>query len=372
MRTAVIAAVVVCAACGPSERKHDDDDDDRYRFDFDLVQKGAQRERPDPGRFSQDSQQTPPMQQDLQPPPKPPAPPVRDACIAHGTVDKVRYAADKVYACTADACASWSKSTGKYLKTEAVFAVEADDHAADTPATVDPPDPEADDARVTSDGDAITACPEDRACLRFMPRLADGATVDAVRGDAKHRAVAVSISTSEVKDAHVEVWDLEAGRLRARVKYPALAEDQTYTFPVRAYGDAFVALAKRDDNARATGMVLGLDGTRRAVLANGSAWIDVDQLVDLGGTLAVLDMGEPGKPYSVYLHALPSGALVGKTTIPMIGSDDDVSLVKMERGMLGVAQWKSDGGTSSTSDAKLRVDILDPKAGSRVFVAPGC
>ena len=85
---------------------------------------------------------------------------------------------------------------------------------------------------------------------------------------------------------------------------------------------------------------------------------------------AVEDTKPAGKPHTVYLHAIPSGATLARFTIPATGEDGSTALVPMEHGMLGVTQWKTDTGNN---DNHLRIEVLDPRAGSsRAFTAPRC
>jgi hypothetical protein len=367
-----VIAVIVLAGCGsPTDRK----DPDKYEFDLRLGKHSN-----DPGRYAQPEAQSPQqlVKPDVDPTPSVPAPKPRvdPSCMASGTVQQIRSTGDKVYACVdttsdgqADACASWSRATGKFIEVAPIFAVE-DDTTKDTPA-VEPVDLDADDPRVTTDSDSVSACPEDRACLKFMPRIKDGDTLELARSDANHRAAAVVISEGDSRSARLELWDLEAGRLRTRAHLVGPDKDETYTIAVRAYGDSFVTMQKRSADDRAVVTLFSLDGTRRVALGGGSTFIDTAQLIENApGQLAVLDIAPVGKPYNIYIHAVPSGATIGKFTIPAQGDDDSVSLVKMDHGMIGVTQWKADTGNN---DGHLRVDVIDPKASSsRTFTAPGC
>lgn len=363
----VIAIAIAAAACGQPDRAaprprdrpgHADGDpaaraDDLKRKIDDVLGDAIAKAQPvTPGQ------------------PPAPVPLVRSkldpTCVGAGTVTQLRARGDKLIAClaapgstTADACATWSRATGKFLEVVPVFEVEDDGSALLAVET--PPDPEADDPRVTLDGDAIQACPEDRICERFMPLVKDGESIDVVRGDARHRAVAVEISDLSSKNARVEIWDLASGRLRARhpLKLPA---DLGFSYAVRAYGDAFVVLAKRDDNGRASATLFGLDGARHP-LANGASALVPEQIVEPApGQLAVLEQGEAG-PVVVYVHASPSGALIGRFAIPAT-HDDDAALVKGDRGTLGVVQTRGD---------QLRIDVIDVRGGgARAYVAPAC
>ncbi len=368
-----VIAVIVLAGCGsPSDRN-----DDKYEFDLRLGKHAN-----DPGRYAQQDPQAQQLVQPVQPDVAPiPAPVVKPridpTCTASGTVQSIRVKGDKLIACVdttsdgqADACVSWSRSTNKFLAVEPIFAVEDDDAPKEVVAP-DPIDPDADDPRLVSDTDSITACPEDRACMRFMPRIKDGETLELAKTDAGHRAAAVLVSEGDSRSTHLELWDLEAGRLRTRARLVGPEPDQSYSYTVRAYGDSFVALLKRSDNDRATATLFSLDGSRRVALAGGSMFVDSAQLIENApGQLAILDIAAVGKPYNIYVHAVPSGATIGKFTIPASGDDDSASLVKMDHGMIGVTQWKADTGNN---DGHLRIDVIDPKAGSsRAFTAPGC
>jgi hypothetical protein len=384
MRTAVIAEVAVAIGCLSACGQAPQQPDDPYKFDLLLGIDHHDHDRDkdhdrdhDRGRYSQQQQQAPdPDPMPLQTAPPPAA--IDPKCINATTVTQIRFKGDKLFACTDAECATFSRATGRFLKTDGPDAqLEVDDTAtATTTDATDPPDPDADDprAKLTDDMAIVEACAEDSACIRIMPLVKDGETIDSVKTDAKHRGVAVTITGDKWTTTRVEVWDITTGKLRGRAKYAGLDDDFNYSFVTRPAGDGFVTYAKRDSDSLATAWSIGLDGARHP-LAGGASHLNMDAIVEVdAGTLAFLDEPTPTKPTAtVYVDAVPSGAQLVKAPIPRIGDEgDDISLLKMEHGMLGVSRWKSDSGTSKTSDAKLRVDVIDPHGGARTFVAPGC
>lgn len=195
-----------------------------------------------------------------------------------------------------------------------------------------------------------------------MPKITDDETIDVTRGDAKHRSVALAISNPENKLSRIEVWSLTAGRMTARTKFPNLDPDATYTYDVKSRGDAFIAIATKDTESMM--MLLGLDGSKRAMLGNGSKFLDAEQLIELTpARFAVVDLGEVDKPYTVFAHDL-SGGVAGRWTIALEGdNNDDVHLTKIDPNTLGFVQF----GT------RVRLDVLRiGGAGPRTYYVPGC
>ncbi|MBA3541927.1 MAG: hypothetical protein H0T79_20090 [Deltaproteobacteria bacterium] len=370
----VVGVAGILVACNPKFNR--DDRDDREL----AAQIGAQAERESARRLAQRLEDELKRQQpipDPDPVKKLPAPspltqPRPSTCVDLGVITSLKMRGTKLRACVdstsdgdPDQCVMWERASAKLVTVEQIFSVEDDD--TPTPlGTPGNPDPDAEDPRITQDGDAVEACPPDRVCIKFMPALADGETIDGMRGDARHRAVAMVMSDSDSKNPRTEVWDLAQGRVRGRAKLTGLEEDIEYGYSMRSFGESFVAIAKRTDNSHAVATLLGLDGARRALLANGSRFVDAEQLIELApGQLAVLDLAPAGIPYNVFVHSLGSGGTLAKFVIAMDGDgdDDDVQLLKLDRSTLGVAQWSEE----------LRLDLLDVRSSTmRGFTVPGC
>jgi hypothetical protein len=312
----------------------------------------------------------PPTQQVVPTPPPPPPPPAKvpSDCASPGTVTGIEVRGGKLLACIdtnadshPDQCIEWNRATGKVLKFEPVAEVE---NGPPQPAP-DKPDLDPDDPRITQDTTSIEVCPEDRICVKLMPKLSDTATIDHVRADSTHHNIAVTISEGDGMNARLEFWDILTGRLRTRSKVGNLEDETNYTFTLRSFGDALISVATRTDNQFSLATLYAADGTRKAGLAGGSRYLDADQMFELTpGQLAVFDQGAPSHPYNVYVHNLATGATIAKFVVQMDDdNDDDAIMMKVDKSTLGVVQWSNE----------LRIDVLDTRTGSdRTFKAKGC
>jgi len=303
----------------------------------------------------------------LVPTPPPPAQVPTD-CASTGTVTGIEVRGAKLLACIdtnadshPDQCVEWNRATGKVLKFEPVAEV---DNGPPAPAP-DKPDLDPDDPRITQDTNSIEVCPEDRVCVKLMPKLSDTATIDHVRADTAHHNIAIAISDGDGMNAHLEFWDILSGRMRTRAKVGNLEAETNYTFTLRAFGDGLVSVATRTGDLFSTATLYAPDGTRKAALAGGSRYLDADQMFELSpGQLAVFDQGAPSHPYNVYVHNVATGGTVAKFVVQMDDdNDDDAIMMKIDKSTLGVVQWSKE----------LRIDVLDTRNGSdRTFKAPGC
>jgi hypothetical protein len=347
-----------------------------------LVGCSSPDERPPPPRAFQSHSPRAPRVDPPTPavkPPAPPAPPVTPApapapakvptdCASAGTVTGIEVRGGKLLACIdtnadshPDQCVEWNRATGKVLKFESVAEV---DNGPPQPAP-DKPDLDPDDPRITQDTTSIEVCPEDRICVKLMPKLSDTATIDHVRADSAHHNIAIAISDGDGMNAHLEFWDITTGRMRTRTKVANLDAETNYAFTLRSFGDAMISVATRSNDQFALATLYGPDGTRKAALAGGSRYLDADQMFELApGQLAVFDQGAPSHPYNVYVHNLANGATVAKFVVQMDDdNDDDAIMMKIDKSTLGVVQWSNE----------LRIDVLDTRNGSdRTFKAPGC
>jgi hypothetical protein len=80
--------------------------------------------------------------------------------------------------------------------------------------------------------------------------------------------------------------------------------------------------------------------------------------------MRLLDLGDGGKPYTVYVHDLRSGAVTGRFVVPLDGDGtDDVHVKKIDRATIGVVQFSS----------RVRLDVFDVRtSSSKNYVVPGC
>lgn len=152
------------------------------------------------------------------PSPRHTTPAPKSGCLASDSELTVFVKAGELRACvdgdqdgTLDACARWQRGSGKLVGVEPVFNVEA---TPDAPAFHTDSD---DDERITQTDNSVEICPPDRACLKLMPALPDGQTIDEVTTDVAYRNAAVMISGSEPGTAHIDLWDLQTLRLRAKL-----------------------------------------------------------------------------------------------------------------------------------------------------------
>jgi len=299
------------------------------------------------------------------PNPKKPLTGTPTSCVDSGTVTTVKFIGGKVKACVdtdfddaPDVCATWERASAKLLQIEPVFDVEDDPNAATTAALADF-DPDADDPRVQEIDGVIEACPEDRACFRFMPKVDDESTIDNIRGDAKHRAVAVMISDTDQKNPHVEVWSMASGRMTARTKLTGMDPDLVYDFSVKSFGDSFLAIMSTDGLAAIT--VLGLEGGKRGMLAGGSKKLDPDSLKLVApNRLVVVEPTDDDTPHKVIVVDLGGGGQVATYKVPLI---DTLDVVRIDTNGFGIAQFGD----------QMRLDLLGLRGTSqKTYLAPGC
>jgi hypothetical protein len=325
---------------------------------------------PRPHRDPPRQQLAPPVQVPVPPVTPPPRTPpvIPTTCMKIGTVTAMAVRGTSFIACVdvdqdsvPDQCVEWSRANGRVVKMEPAGDLEDGPPAVVTDDKID----DSDD-RITQETTSIEVCPEDRTCVKLMPRLTDNATIDSVHGDTTHHNIAVAINDGDSENSHIEFWDIQSGRLRQRMKVGGEREpDITYTYSVKPFGDSIVSVVTRGDNQLSTATLYSVDGTRHASLAGGSRYVDVDQTLVLSpGVIAVFDNAPPNHPYQVFVHSLASGGTLAKFAVRMDDDgDDDAVMMKIDPTTLGVVQWSNE----------LRVDLLDTRNGSdRTFKAPGC
>jgi len=290
-------------------------------------------------------------------------------CVDEATV--VSFDPAKLRACfdsnddgQADRCVTWRRD-GKVQAIDTVFAVE------DATAKEEPEPPveyrsdldNNDDERISLDGMQVEVCPFDRACMKIMPKVGDG-ELQTVLTDPDYKQAVFLIKDYDGDRATFEMWDLAAGRMRARAAMKRLVTDETYDFSAHLGSGVVIAIAD-DSNGRALGTIFGLDGGFRGELAQGSRNLDVGKTFQHAGVFGIVDVGPldaDDKPYVLYLHSLATGGALGKFTIKR---DDvgDLSFHPLKNNFVAVTQWGE----------QLRIDMIDLRTRSnRVLFAPGC
>jgi hypothetical protein len=223
--------------------------------------------------------------------------------------------------------------------------------------------PTGDDPRIESSGGAIQVCPYDRACLRFMPRLAEEQSISEVAADADYRRAAVSIVDGDAGRAVVELWDLERGRAYARVPFRGLMRDAVYAFSTRLGRGVLIAIAGSgiDDDIAVT--LYGLDGSFRGMLAGGAKKLELTQAIETSGLYLLLEEQPDGRPYLLHAVDLATGAASVRQAIPRNAGAAMVELRRLSPGIIAAAQWGD----------QLRLDVIDLRTRAvRTLRAPSC
>lgn len=288
-------------------------------------------------------------------PPGDAAPPVNE-CIGIATVES--WDPVKQRACfDNNLCVTWKR--GALDAFEVKYTVEDDDAEPAEPA----PDFRTDDndTRIHVDADDIQICPPDRACMRIVPDVGDGELQLVVTDPGYKRGVFV-MREAEAHTGALEIWDLAAGRRKARVPYKRLDADDTYELSAQLGSGAVIALATAS-NDRTLGTVLSLDGGLRGELAQGSPNLDLVKSFRAGGLFGIVDVGPPDNaeaPYVLHLVSLASGAAVGKLVIKR---ESTLSLDVLPNGFVALTQFGE----------HTRIDMLDLRTRRiSALVAPGC
>ncbi|MDQ3335772.1 MAG: hypothetical protein M4D80_11440 [Myxococcota bacterium] len=304
--------------------------------------------------------------------PTPADPDVKPECIDDAAL--VSWDPAKLRACfdsndddQADRCVTWRRD-GNVATIDTTFAVE------DVDATTEEPEVHVeyrsdqdnnDEERITLNGKTIDVCPYDRACMRIMPRSSEHEIL-AVLTDPDYKRAVVVMKDYDSAKGIFEMWDLEAGRMRTRAGMKRLVADETYDFHAHMGTGVVIGIAD-DSNGRALGTILGLDGSFRGELGQGSRNLDPQKTFQHAGVFGIVDIGpvdSDDKPYTLYLHNLASGGAVGKFTIKRDDDgDDDLSFHKLKNGFVGVTQFGE----------QMRIDMIDLRSKTnRVLLVPGC
>lgn len=369
MRTWGILAASWIAACGGSKEgrsepivvEQDLDTAQARRDPNDIYS----RPRPTPGHgYTPTPARPPTIDVDVYSKPRPdPKPTVKPECIDTNRV--VSFDPAKPRACfdgdedgRADRCVTWQRD-GKVASIDGVFDVEdADDDRPEPPVEYRSTDD--DDARLSSDGEAVEVCAFDRACIKIMPKLGENGELLVALSDPDLKRGVMLIRDSETSKATLELWDFAAGRLRSRVAMRRLVTDETYDFTAHLGSGVVVALAA-DPSGHAFGSIFGLDGSFRGELAQGSRTLDIDRTFRQASVLGVVDVRDDNA-YVVHLTSLATGGSVGKLRLQRTGM---LAVHPLPPHFVAATQWGSDN--------QLRIDMIDLRTRRhRALSAPGC
>ncbi len=359
----LVAGLVLSACSG----KNDDRQDHRPIVRTEDLGNVAPKQAPAPT----DEVAVAPVPEPAEPQPAA-APPTKPECIDQSTV--ISFDPAKLKACfdsngdeQADRCVTWRRD-GKVQTIDTVFAVEDTTAPEETKPPVEyRSDTENnDDERILLDSTAIDICPFDRACMKIKPDLGsidDGGEIQHVLADPDFKRAVMVIRLAGGQKGTFELWDLASGHLRTRFPIKRLVADEYYDFTAHLGSGAVIALAT-NDSGRALGTVLGVDGSVRGELAQGSRNLDPDLSFTHAGTFGIVDVGaEDTKPFTLYLHSLATGAATGKFTIKRTEAGDTLELHTLKNGFVAATQWGE----------QVRIDMIDLKSRTdRVLFAPGC
>lgn len=245
------------------------------------------------------------------------------------------------------------------------------DNVINPPLTEDIPEPVTfhsdsqnnDDGRIEMDGSTIQVCPYERACVKLMPRVGDSFTITDVLTDPEYHRAAIIMPGYGGPPGHVELWDLERGRVSARLPFRGLMSDIDYTFSVKLGRGALLALASSNVEHSVSGAIYGLDGGFRGMLAGGSRSLDLEGAIETNGQFVILEAQPDGKPHLLHAVDLATGA-AGRFAIPRAGeAATEVALRKVASGVVAAVQWGE----------RLRLDVIDlRKRAQRTLHVKGC
>ncbi|HWO24406.1 MAG TPA: hypothetical protein VNO30_36930 [Kofleriaceae bacterium] len=354
-----LAALAVLAACGPSRP-------DRAEIVIEDQVRWQPPSLPLP---------PPPMQQDDPPPPPPPpqqpkAKPPK-ACLDGGSLTSfevgrvLRACFDQDSDGTADRCVRWSLD-GRPLAydpavDDAQDVTEADE--AEEPVTFHSDSQNNDDGRIELEGNAVQICAYERACAKLMPRLGDDLSMTEIYTDAEYHRAAITMPSHDTRRGHVELWDLDRGRVYARLPFRGLMSEIDYTFSIKLGRGALIALASSNIESAVSGAIYGLDGGFRGMLAGGARSLELGEAIETIGQFVILEEQPDKKPYVLHAVDLATGAQ-GRFSIARADEGAAwIELRKLRPGVVSTVQWGK----------RLRLDVIDLRArAQRTLWAKGC
>lgn len=369
-----LAVAIVLVACGPSrdepsnvfdgKRLHDDFLADARRRQQTVMEEAQQRLK--------DLSVSPDMRPQPPPDPQQQRPlPAASTCLDSGTV--VSFEAGSVLrACfdrdadgVPDRCARW-RPDGRPIPydpgIDEAHSAEAPEETAE-PIVFHSDTTNNDEARIELTGTAVEVCPYERACLKLMPRIPDNHTLAEAFTDAEYRRAALVISDSAGGHAHAELWDLDRGRVYAKLPFRGLMREIEYTFSLRFGRGALVALASAAADGTVAGAVYGLDGGFRGMLAGGARSLELDGAIETAGQFVILEEQPDKRPYVLHAVDLATGA---QGRFPIARADESatwIMLHKLRSGLVSTVQWGK----------RLRLDVIDLRTrAQRTLFAKGC
>lgn len=316
----------------------------------------------------------PPMQQDDPPPPPPstlqlPKPP--KACLDSGSLTSfevgrvLRACFDQDSDGTADRCARWSPDGKPFDYDPAVDDAqnlpEADE--AEEPVTFHSDSQNNDDGRIEIEGNAVQICGYERACAKLMPRLGDDLSMIEVYTDAEYHRAAITMPSMDNHRGHVELWDLDRGRVYARLPFRGLMSEIDYTYSIKLGRGALIALASSNVERAVSGAIYGLDGGFRGMLAGGARSLELGEAIETIGQFVILEEQPDKKPYVLHAVDLATGAQ-GRFSIARADEGTPaIELRKLRPGVVSAVQWGK----------RLRLDVIDLRTrAQRTLFAKGC
>ena len=364
-----LAALAVLVACGPSRHEEPDPWLAPRPAEPALQPELPHAEYADPDPWLA------PRRPD--PPPKPPPPPQQQqqqrakACLDAGSVTSfevggvLRACFDQDGDGTADRCVRW-RPDGKPLDYDPAVDDARDALTADEvpePVTFHSDSQHNDDGRIELDGGSVQICAYERACTKLMPRVGDDLTITEVLTDPEYHRAAISMPGSDGSSGRIELWDLERGRLYAKLPFRGLMRDIEYTYSVKLGRGALIALASSNVESAVSGAIYGLDGGFRGMLAGGARALDLEGAIETLGQLVILEEQPDQRPYLVHAVDLATGAA---SRFPIARADEtaaDVELRKLAPGLVTALQWGK----------RLRLDVIDLRTrAQRTLYAKGC
>jgi hypothetical protein len=367
-----LAACAVLAACGPS--RHEEQDP----WLAPRAEPAVPRQpEPPPPEYADPDPWLAPRQPDPPPPPDPPPAPAPQqpkplkSCLESGSITSFEVRA-VLRACfdqdgdgTPDRCVRW-RPDGKPLDYDPAVDDAVEVETADEepePVTFHSDSQHNDEGRIELDGGSVQVCAYERACTKLMPRVGDNLTILEVLTDPEYHRAAISMPASDGPSGRVELWDLDRGRLYAKLPFRGLMSEIEYTYSVKLGRGALIALASSNVESSVSGAVYGLDGGFRGMLAGGARPLDLEGAIETLGQFVILEEQPDGKPYLLHAVDLATGAA---SRFPIARVDEAaaaVELRKLRPGLVTALQWGK----------QLRLDVIDLRTrAQRTLRAKGC
>lgn len=372
-----LALVLMLAACGSRRRAEELEREaiERQRaVEQEMIRRLAQSVLPPDAAPAADPWTSPRSLPPVDPPGSPPPPPLRAGCLDHAAILSFE-AGGSLRACfdanqdgIAERCWRWSPDGAPLLQPGGgAQAEQGDPPPAEAPGFYT--DSEHNDSgRITIDGPHVEVCAPDRACVRLHPRVGEDEELVQVSTGTDYRRAALVVRSTDGQSAHLDLWDLERGRMVAALPFRGLARDTTYAFGARIGRGALAALVEHQAQPSGAIAIYGLDGSFRGMVGgttNGIARaLDVGRALQSSGVLLVPEPAIEDQPLVLHAVDLGTGAAAGRFVVQRLpGAAPDIELARAAPGIVTAAQWGKE----------LRLDVIELRARTmRTLRAPAC